>query len=207
MSSTSLCTGSPGSSESGRHNLRATSLAKLQYDLAPLRDRHGDLPVERLTKTHLDCLVVDLPAGRTKTARGRTRKPWAALSVNKVISTVAQVLADSQNQGVVNRNVGELVSLVSVHYKEVDTYTQKEVDSLLAFVADNRIGPRIGVGVVRSAPWRGRRFAVDRCGSGEPIPVSCQQPCRCRGQGRGERSQVGYVTPDASHAGSLGKRP
>ena len=134
-----MCTGSPGSSESGRHNLRATSLAKLQYDLAPLRDRHGDLPVQRLTKTHLDCLVVDLPAGRTKTARGRKCKPWAALSVNKVISTVAQVLADSQNQGVVNRNVGELVSLVSVHYKEVDTYTQKEVDSLLASVADNRI--------------------------------------------------------------------
>ena len=34
----------------GRHKLRATSLSKLAYDLAPLRERHGDLPVQRLSK-------------------------------------------------------------------------------------------------------------------------------------------------------------
>lgn len=124
----------------GCHNLRDTSLAKLKYDLAPLRDRHGELPVQLLTKAHLNSLVVDLLAGGTKTAKGRTRKPWSALSVNKVISSVAQVLADAQNQGVVDRNVGESVSRVSVPYKEVDTYTKKEVEFLLASVADNRIG-------------------------------------------------------------------
>jgi len=49
----------------GRHNLRATSLSKLVYDLAPLRERHGDLPVQRLTKAHIDALVTDLVAGGT----------------------------------------------------------------------------------------------------------------------------------------------
>jgi hypothetical protein len=52
----------------GRHNLRQTSSAKLDYDLAPLREHYGDMPVQRLTKAHLDALVADLVAGGTKTA-------------------------------------------------------------------------------------------------------------------------------------------
>lgn len=60
----------------GRHNLRECSLSKLAYDLAPLRERHGKLPVQKLTKAHVDKLVTDLVAGGTKTAKGRTRRPW-----------------------------------------------------------------------------------------------------------------------------------
>ena len=63
----------------GRHKLRATSLSKLAYDLAPLRERHGDLPVQRLTKAHIDALVTDLVAGGTTTAKGRKRRPWSAI--------------------------------------------------------------------------------------------------------------------------------
>ncbi len=36
----------------GRHSLRATSLSKLEYDLEPLRQRHGNLPVQRLSKSN-----------------------------------------------------------------------------------------------------------------------------------------------------------
>jgi hypothetical protein len=57
----------------GRHNLRATSKVKAEYDLGPLQERHGDLPVQRLTKAHLDALVAALVAGGTTTAKGRTR--------------------------------------------------------------------------------------------------------------------------------------
>ena len=54
-----------------RHNLRQTSAtaSKLEYDLGPLRERHGDLPVQRLTKAHLDALIADLVAGGTKTPK------------------------------------------------------------------------------------------------------------------------------------------
>lgn len=31
----------------GRHNLRESSLAKLAYDLTPLRERHGSLPIQK----------------------------------------------------------------------------------------------------------------------------------------------------------------
>src|SRR5262249_42903798 len=88
----------------GRHKLRASSKAKLEYDLAPLRERHGQLPVQRLTKGQIDALARDLVDGGTMTAKGRERRPWSAESVNKVIASVEQVLADAKAQGIVGRN-------------------------------------------------------------------------------------------------------
>ena len=45
----------------------------------------------QLTKAHLDTLVAELVAGGTKTAKGRTRRPWSAVSVNKTIDAWAMV--------------------------------------------------------------------------------------------------------------------
>lgn len=124
----------------GRHNLRASSKSKLAYDLAPLRERFGHLPVQRLSKAHIDALVADLVAGGTTTAKGRRRKPWSAESVNKVIATTEQVLADAKGQGIVPRNVAELVSRVAVPHKHVDTYAEAEVLVLLGAIANHRLG-------------------------------------------------------------------
>jgi integrase len=57
-----------------RHKLRASSKAKLEYDLAPLRERHGQLPLQRLTKGQIDALVRDLIAGGTTTGKGHQRR-------------------------------------------------------------------------------------------------------------------------------------
>ena len=123
----------------GRHNLRATSLSKLIYDLAPLRERHGDLPVQRLTKADIDALVSDLLAGGTVTAKGRRRRPWSPVAVNKVTATIAQVLADAQQQGMIPRNAAEHVDRVAAAHRDVDTYTELEVRSLLASIATDRL--------------------------------------------------------------------
>lgn len=123
----------------GRHNLRQTSSAKVAYDLGPLRERHGELPVQRLTKAHLDTLVADLVAGRTKTAKGRTRRPWSAVSINKAIDTWAMVLADALAQGLVTRNAAEHIAHVSVRHKQIDTYTEQEVERILAGISDDRL--------------------------------------------------------------------
>lgn len=123
----------------GRHNLRQTSSAKVEYDLGPLRERHGGLPVQRLTKAHLDALVTDLVAGGTKTAKGRTRRPWSAASINKAIDTWAMALADAQQQGLVTRNVAEHIAHVAARHKEVDTYTVEEVKKILSAIADDRL--------------------------------------------------------------------
>lgn len=123
----------------GRHKLRASSKAKLDYDLQPLIERHGDEPVQRLTKTHIDMLVAELLAGGSKTGKGRTRRPWSAVAVNKFTQTVAMVLADAQRQGLIARNAAENVDAVSVGHRSVDTYTEAEVQTLLASIADDRL--------------------------------------------------------------------
>lgn len=123
----------------GRHNLRQTSSAKLEYDLGPLRERYGDMPAQRLTKAHLDTLVAELVAGGNKTAKGRTRRAWSPISVNKAIDAWAMVLADAQQQSIVTRNVAEHVAHVALQHKQVDTYTEAEVSQILAAIADDRL--------------------------------------------------------------------
>lgn len=124
----------------GRHRLRASSKAKLAYDLEPLIERHGDEHVQRLTKAHIDGLVSDLLVGGTRTGKGRTRRPWGAIAVNKFTQTVAMVLTYAQRQGLVKRNVAEHVDPVAVGHRSVDTYTEAEVKMLLASIAEDRLG-------------------------------------------------------------------
>jgi integrase len=124
----------------GRHKLRRSSLAKLAYDLEPLREQYGGMPLQRLAKAHIDRLVADLLSGGTRTARGRIRRPWSAVAVNKVIATIYQVLADAQQQGLVARNVAQNVNRVAQAHKDLDTYTEAEVQVLLAAIENDRIG-------------------------------------------------------------------
>ncbi|MEX3771315.1 site-specific integrase, partial [Mycolicibacterium fortuitum] len=74
------------------------------------------------------------------TAKGRVRAPWSAQSVNKVLSTIDQVLADAKGQGLVSRNVASLVNRVAAQHKQVDTYTEVEVLTLLAAIGGDRLG-------------------------------------------------------------------
>jgi integrase len=124
----------------GRHKLRESSRSKLDYDLAPLRERYGKLRVQRLAKAHIDGLVADLVAGGTVTAKGRVRRPWSAQSVNKVIATIHQVLADAKDQGLVARNVAEHVNRVAAVHTNVDTFTEEEVQQFLAAIGGDRLG-------------------------------------------------------------------
>ena len=124
----------------GRHNLRESSLSKLAYDLAPLIERHGSLPVQKLTKGHVDTLVSDLVVGGTVTAKGRTRRPWSPVAVNKMISSVDQVLDDALTQGVVQTNVAAKIARVTAVHKDVPTFTVAEVSQLRQRFASDRIG-------------------------------------------------------------------
>ena len=91
-------------------------------------------------QVHIDALVSELVAGGTTSAKGRRRRPWSADSVNKLIASVEQVLADAKGQGIVTRNVAELVNRVAAPHKQVDTYTEAEVLVLLGAIADDRLG-------------------------------------------------------------------
>lgn len=102
-------------------------------------------PRAALGQAHVDSLVADLIAGGTTTVSGRTRRPWSSDSVNKVIATIGQVLADAKAQGIVSRNVAEVVNRVSVPHRDVDTYTEAEVSDLLSAVDGHRLADAWGL--------------------------------------------------------------
>jgi integrase len=85
-------------------------------------------------------MVRDLVTGGSTTAKGRQRRPWSPDSINKAIAATGQVLADAKAQGIVSRNVAELVSRVTKSHQPVDTYTEAEVQNLLESITENRLG-------------------------------------------------------------------
>ena len=122
------------------HGLRATTIAGYEYDLAPLRETHGTLPVQRLTRRHVDDLVTALRVGGTKTAKGRVRKPWAARSLNRTIDTTAMVLEYGIERRLVGSNIAEKVKRLPKPRKEMSTYTPDEVAKVLRAADCDRDG-------------------------------------------------------------------
>lgn len=122
-----------------RHNLRATSLSKLTYDLGILKQFYGDLGLQQLTKTHVDRMVTSLVEGGTTTPKGRKRKGWGSRAVNKVIIATARLLEDAHRQGHVSRNVASHVNRVASSHQSLDTFTQGEVQKLLGGLKDDRL--------------------------------------------------------------------
>lgn len=137
----------------------------MQYDLAPLCERHGSLPVQRLSKAHIDDLVNDLVAGGTQTAKGRTRKPWSPSAVNKVITTIEQVLEDAKRQGIVPRNIAELVDRVPMGDGVVETYTEGRGRNYLGRYSWGSLESRLGARSIRPPTRRGGWPAIE---VGEP---------------------------------------
>lgn len=128
-----------------RHNLRATSLSKLTYDLNILKQFHGDVPLQQLTKAHIDRMVKSLVAGGSMTPptrkypKGRTRKAWGSKAVNKVIAATTRLLEDAHRQGLVPRNVAAHVNRVSGGYDEPQSFTETEVRQLISALKDDRL--------------------------------------------------------------------
>jgi integrase len=60
--------------------------------------------------------------------------------VNKVTQSISMVLADAQEQGFVARNVAEHVDRIEVVHRDIDTYTEAEVQKLLMAFATDRLG-------------------------------------------------------------------
>jgi integrase len=123
----------------GRHDLKQTALSKLRYDMTPFMQKYGDKALQRITKADIDALVRELVDGGSTTPKGRKRRPWGPVAVNKTIQTVTASLAAAHTEGLIGRNPAELVKPLRVPRKKVDTYTAAELDQLLAHVADDRL--------------------------------------------------------------------
>ena len=122
------------------HNARATTLNGYRYQLAPLRERHGDLPVQKLTRPDLDRLLTDLRDGGTVTAEGRRRRPWSPRSLNKSVDAWRAVLAYGIERRELARNVGAAMKKVARGHAEMSTYTPDEIRLVLRAADKDRSG-------------------------------------------------------------------
>jgi integrase len=121
----------------GRHSIRPTTRAAYEHALEPLRDRHGDVPVQKLTKGDLDRLVADLVSGRF--GAGERRRKWTANSVNPMLNMVSRMLSDLVKQGHLVRDVASLVDRLKRPRQKLTTFTEDEARKLLAHVDGDRL--------------------------------------------------------------------
>ncbi|GAF79149.1 unnamed protein product, partial [marine sediment metagenome] len=120
----------------GSHSIEPTTRAAYEHALQPLRDRHGDMPVQALSKSDLDRLVNDLVVG---TSPGHRRK-WVANSINPMLNLISRVLADLVAQGKLTRDGAALVKRLKRSDKELQTFSEADVRKLLKHVENNRLG-------------------------------------------------------------------
>jgi site-specific recombinase XerD len=133
------------------HNARATTLNAYRYAVAPLRERHGDMPVQKLTRPDLDRLLTDLRDGGSMTAKGHRRRAWSSRSLNKAVDAWRAVLAYGIERREIARNVAGAMKKVSRVHQEMATYTPAEIRCVLRAADKDRNGPPVVSGAVRAA--------------------------------------------------------
>jgi len=122
-----------------RRSVRPSTLAGYRDVLKPVRAAYGALPVQRLTKRHIDDLIPQLLAGTLKRANGRKRRPWGGRTTNLMLFTLGKVLDDAMRQGLVTRNVAALVDRLPQAKTEMLTYTKPEVRKVLEAARTDRL--------------------------------------------------------------------
>ena len=91
-----------------RHKIRPTTAAGYDYVLQPVRSELGKLPVQDLTRCHIDELIIQLRAGALARSGGRPRKAWSARSCNYMLGALSQVLSQLVAEGRLIRSCEEI---------------------------------------------------------------------------------------------------
>jgi integrase len=120
----------------GMHDIEPTTHAAYMHALKPLRDRHGGMAVQQLTKSHLDQLVTDLTNGSFP----GHKRPWTANSINPMLNLISRVLADLVRQGALARDVAALVKRLKRPGAQLTTFTEEEARQLIRHVENDRLG-------------------------------------------------------------------
>jgi hypothetical protein len=136
------------------HRSRATTLRNATYDIAPLRQVYGALPIQQLTRVHIDALAADLKTGgviptpKSTAKKPRYRRANAPRSLNKTIEAVENLLDYATTRKLVSVNVavdverfekaaGAVKTLTAAQTTAVLTQADKERDVPLYYLALN----------------------------------------------------------------------
>jgi integrase len=121
-----------------RHKIKPTSATGYEYVLQPVRSELGDIPVQKLTRRHIDDVVVKLRNGGLERSNGRPRKAWSARSCNYMLTALRQVLDQLVAEGLLVRNVATLVDRVSGKARGAQTFTADQIAVVLAGIVEDR---------------------------------------------------------------------
>lgn len=122
------------------HDARPTTINAYRFSLAPLRERHGDQPVQKLTRPDLDKLLVDLRDGGTTTAKGHMRRAWSARSINKSVDAWRALLDYGVERREISHNVAAPMRKVPRVRTEMPTYDAGEIQKVLKAADTDRCG-------------------------------------------------------------------
>jgi integrase len=114
----------------GLHGLRPTTAAAYRHALAPLRERYGKLPVQQLSKSHLDALITELTEQRG----------WSPNTTVPALNLMSRMLTDLVRQGALARDVAALVRRPKRPRARLSTFSADEARRVLAHVEGDRLG-------------------------------------------------------------------
>lgn len=120
------------------HRSRPTSLRGATYDITPLRQVYGALPIQELTRVHIDALVTDLkkggviPTPKSTPEKPRYRRPNAVRSLNKTIEATENLLDYAITRKLVSRNVAMDVERFEKGDSIVQTLNLDQIEKVLA---------------------------------------------------------------------------
>lgn len=115
--------------------VKPTTAAAYRAALAPVIDRYGPVPVQKLNKADVERLLTELRTGT------RDRRVWKRTSINPMLARWKNVWADLHAQGILRRDVVALVeplrkSAGETAMKTDDSLSEAEVEQLLAAHAE-----------------------------------------------------------------------
>jgi len=122
----------------GRTSWRQTTLTGHQNRLKPLVLLYGELPVQDLTKAHIDTLMERLESGDMPCGGKKKRRPSNGQSRRNILSSIRQLLDSEVEQGHLPRNVAQYVDTPKLDSTERPTLTVEELQKVLDTTANDR---------------------------------------------------------------------
>lgn len=121
-----------------RHKTRATTKRGDAYDIKPLQQVYGALPIQQMTRVHIDALLFDLkkggviPTPKSTKAKPRYRRPNAPRSLNKTLEAIENVLDYAMSRKLLSRNPAVDVERFAKVKADIITLTLAEIEKILA---------------------------------------------------------------------------
>lgn len=121
-----------------RHKTRGGTKRNDEYDTRALRQVYGALPIQELSRVHIDALLSDLkkggiiPTPKSDPKKPRYRRPNAPRSLNKAIEAIENLLDYAMSRKLVSRNVAVDVERFGKVKKDTITLTLEQIEKVLA---------------------------------------------------------------------------